>query len=67
LRAADAGDAVAQALGLLCVPNTLARRSAQALEFAQAHRGATERTLALLEPWLAPLADGAGGSPDGTL
>ncbi len=51
LRAADAGDAVAQALALLRAPDALARRSAQALEFAQAHRGATGRTLALLEPW----------------
>nr|WP_221302891.1 lipid IV(A) 3-deoxy-D-manno-octulosonic acid transferase [Quisquiliibacterium transsilvanicum] len=56
LRAADAGDAVAQALALLRAPDALARRSAQALEFAKAHRGATGRTLALLEPWLAPLA-----------
>ena len=67
LRAADAGDAVAQALELLRAPDALARRSAQALEFAQAHRGATGRTLALLEPWLTPLADGAGGSSNGKL
>ena len=54
LRAADADAAVTQALALLEEPDTLALRSVQALEFAQAHRGATGRTLALLARWLPP-------------
>ncbi|MEZ5659118.1 MAG: 3-deoxy-D-manno-octulosonic acid transferase [Burkholderiaceae bacterium] len=48
LRAADAGDALAHAFRLLADGTQLAAMRARAREFAGAHRGASERTLAAL-------------------
>lgn len=57
-RIADADDAVAVAAELLQQPLLLARMRAAASSFSQAHRGATERTAALIESLMAPRAAG---------
>jgi len=54
LRVADAPAALRTGLGLLADPARRARMSADAQRFAAAHRGATARTVELLEPWLPP-------------
>lgn len=56
LRVADADGAVQHALALLDDIPARTAMSEQARAFAAAHRGATARTLALLQPWLAPIA-----------
>jgi 3-deoxy-D-manno-octulosonic-acid transferase len=53
LQVADADAAVAAALRIACDPAVLASMSQAAGTFAQAHRGATERTLVALAPLLA--------------
>ncbi len=53
LPAADAGGAVQVALALLDDDAARARAAQAALDFARAHRGATARTIAVLEPLLA--------------
>jgi 3-deoxy-D-manno-octulosonic-acid transferase len=51
-RVRDAAHAVVRALELLAEPGAREAMSVRGRDFAQAHRGATERTLALLAPWL---------------
>lgn len=50
LRAADVADAAAHSAALLADPIRRAAMASSALAFAHAHRGATARTLALIEP-----------------
>jgi 3-deoxy-D-manno-octulosonic-acid transferase len=57
-RIADADEAVAAADQLLQQPLQLASMRAAASSFSQAHRGATERTVALIEGLMAPRATG---------
>lgn len=52
LRVRDAGQGIERALALLGDPDARGAMSTRARAFAQAHRGATGRTLALLAPWL---------------
>jgi 3-deoxy-D-manno-octulosonic-acid transferase len=52
VRAAGAGEALGQALALLGDDERRGLMGARARAFAQAHRGATARTLALMAPWL---------------
>lgn len=52
LRVADADDLLRQALRLLADDAARAQMGAQALAFANRHRGATARTLDLLRPYL---------------
>jgi len=61
LRVRDAGEAVRQARALLQDPPLRSRMSQAGTAFCAAHRGATERTLALCEQVLvsAPLSKGA--------
>lgn len=54
LRVEDVQAAVRAGLELLADPARRARMSDDARRFAAAHRGATARTIALLEPWLPP-------------
>jgi 3-deoxy-D-manno-octulosonic-acid transferase len=49
LRAADAGSLLAQAVRLLCDPHERAQMGSKAAEFASRHRGATLRTVELLQ------------------
>ncbi len=49
VRVTDAGQAVRVSLQLLADPHAHDQRSRRAIEFTQAHRGATQRTLTLLE------------------
>ena len=51
-RVPDASAALHAALELLAHPERRAMMSERAAAFAAAHRGATQRTLALLQPWL---------------
>lgn len=53
-RANDPSEAAALAAQLLAAPPTLAAMGTAGLAFAHAHRGATERTMALIEPLLPP-------------
>lgn len=53
-RANDPSEAAALAAQLLADPPTLATMGTAGLAFAHAHRGATERTMALIEPLLPP-------------
>ncbi len=53
-RVPDASAALHVALELLAHPERRALMSQRAAAFAAAHRGATQRTLALLQPWLGP-------------
>ena len=55
-RIADADAAVAVAAELLQQPQALANMRAAASRFSQAHRGAAERTAALIEGLMAPRA-----------
>jgi 3-deoxy-D-manno-octulosonic-acid transferase len=57
-RVANADEAVATAAELLQQPQQLARMRAAARGFSQAHRGATERTAALIDSLMAPRAAG---------
>ncbi len=51
-RVADAGQAVREAIALAREPATLAQQRQCALDFAAAHRGATRRTLEIIDPLL---------------
>jgi len=53
-RAADPAEAASIASQLLADPPTLTATGAAGLAFARAHRGATERTMALIAPLLPP-------------
>ena len=64
VQAPDADAALAAALRIASDPQERATRSAAALAFTQAHRGATDRTLAALAPWL---DQSLGPAPDDTL
>jgi 3-deoxy-D-manno-octulosonic-acid transferase len=52
VQVADSNAAVAAALEIAGDPGLRARMSRAALDFAQTHRGATDRTLRALEPLL---------------
>ncbi len=52
VQAPDAATAFKAALRIAADPQDRATRSAAALAFTEAHRGATARTLAALDPWL---------------
>jgi 3-deoxy-D-manno-octulosonic-acid transferase len=56
LRVNDAGELMRTVARLLADSETRARMSAAGRAFYQAHRGATQRTLALLAPALSPLS-----------
>jgi 3-deoxy-D-manno-octulosonic-acid transferase len=51
-RVADAAAAIDAALALLADPAARATMGAAGTAFAQAHRGATQRTVTALGPWL---------------
>ncbi|MEI7613954.1 MAG: lipid IV(A) 3-deoxy-D-manno-octulosonic acid transferase [Betaproteobacteria bacterium] len=53
-RVADAGEAARETEWLLADPKALQAMHAAALEFSQAHRGATERTVALVREIMGP-------------
>src|SRR5690606_23864215 len=63
LRAPDPSAALDEALRLLVDPVAARSMGERAMAFAVAHRGATARTLAALEPFLASNA-GLGRTPD---
>ncbi|QID16965.1 3-deoxy-D-manno-octulosonic acid transferase [Nitrogeniibacter mangrovi] len=56
VQCADLNGAVDRAMALLNDPSGLNTMGTAALAFAQAHGGATERTLALITPWLSGAA-----------
>lgn len=56
LRAADMADAVQASMALLADAPAQAHAAAAGLAFAARHRGATERTLQALRPWLGSLS-----------
>ena len=62
LRVADAGALTESAGRLLGDAAERERMSSAAIAFARAHRGATERTMALIEPLLRGAEPGLSGS-----
>lgn len=56
----SAEDVLARALALVDDPQRRTAMGASARRFAEAHRGATERTLAALTPWLPGASEGTG-------
>jgi len=64
LRVADLAAAVACSMALLQQPQTLAQTRQQALAWSQAHRGAAQRTLQELAPFLAPCLVATDANPN---
>jgi len=64
-RVADAGAALRAALELVAEPDRREAMARSAERFAAEHRGATRRTIELLEPWLPPSGDREDGGRSG--